>query len=55
MFPLRHYLSVELRLGARALDAWGTIAALGATTVKLRLDDGLAGDLSPPRRPQPRR
>ncbi|HVD39088.1 MAG TPA: LLM class flavin-dependent oxidoreductase, partial [Solirubrobacterales bacterium] len=37
MFRSDHYLSVDDRRERGSLDAWGTIAALGATTEKLRL------------------
>jgi alkanesulfonate monooxygenase SsuD/methylene tetrahydromethanopterin reductase-like flavin-dependent oxidoreductase (luciferase family) len=37
MFRSDHYLSVDDRRERGALDAWGTIAALGAVTRKLRL------------------
>jgi F420-dependent oxidoreductase-like protein len=37
MFRSDHYLSVEDRRERGSLDAWATIAALGAATVKLRL------------------
>jgi F420-dependent oxidoreductase-like protein len=37
MFRSDHYLSVDDRRERGSLDAWGTIAALAATTVKLRL------------------
>lgn len=37
MFRSDHYLSVDDRRERGSLDAWGTITALGAATVKLRL------------------
>jgi alkanesulfonate monooxygenase SsuD/methylene tetrahydromethanopterin reductase-like flavin-dependent oxidoreductase (luciferase family) len=37
MFRSDHYLSVDDRRERGSLDAWGTIAALGAVTEKLRL------------------
>ena len=37
MFRSDHYLSVDDRRERGSLDAWGTISALAATTVKLRL------------------
>jgi alkanesulfonate monooxygenase SsuD/methylene tetrahydromethanopterin reductase-like flavin-dependent oxidoreductase (luciferase family) len=37
MFRSDHYLSVDNRRERGALDAWGTITALGAVTEKLRL------------------
>src|ERR1700712_2243218 len=37
MFRSDHYLSVDDRRERGSLDAWGTITALAATTVKLRL------------------
>jgi F420-dependent oxidoreductase-like protein len=37
MFRSDHYLSVDDRRERGSLDAWATITALGATTVKLRL------------------
>lgn len=37
MFRSDHYLSVDDRRERGSLDAWGTIAALGAATEKLRL------------------
>jgi alkanesulfonate monooxygenase SsuD/methylene tetrahydromethanopterin reductase-like flavin-dependent oxidoreductase (luciferase family) len=37
MFRSDHYLSVDDRRERASLDAWGTIAALGAVTEKLRL------------------
>jgi F420-dependent oxidoreductase-like protein len=37
MFRSDHYLSVDDRRERGSLDAWGTIAALGATTERLRL------------------
>jgi alkanesulfonate monooxygenase SsuD/methylene tetrahydromethanopterin reductase-like flavin-dependent oxidoreductase (luciferase family) len=37
MFRSDHYLSVDDRRERGSLDAWATIAALAATTVKLRL------------------
>ncbi|HET7573602.1 MAG TPA: LLM class flavin-dependent oxidoreductase, partial [Solirubrobacterales bacterium] len=37
MFRSDHYLSVDDRRERGSLDAWGTIAALGAVTEKVRL------------------
>ena len=50
MFRSDHYLSVDDRRERGSLDAWGTIAALGARHRDAAAgDDGLAGDLPPSR------